>query len=87
MALPYVSQALLQPREAEAGTVARVSAPDVEASITEAFSSASIELRNRIAWITLHRDGLAVELKPSEGDPTPMPVTIPFVWQTDAAGN
>lgn len=77
----YVSQALLQHRKAEAGSIARVSAPKVEAAITGAFSSDRTELRNRIWRIMLYRDRLAVELKPSEGDPTPAPVTIPFVWQ------
>jgi DNA invertase Pin-like site-specific DNA recombinase len=76
----YVSQALLQHRKAEAGSIARVSAPEVEAAITGAFSLDRTELRTRIERIMLHRDRLAVELKPSEGDPTPAPVTPPFVW-------
>ena len=39
----YVSQALLQNRKAEAGSIARVSAPDVEALVAKAVTEA---LRN-----------------------------------------
>lgn len=78
----YVSQALLQHRKAEAGTIARVSAPEVEAAVTGAFQCEKAELRERIARITLHRDQLSVELKASEDEPTPKPISVPFAWQS-----
>jgi DNA invertase Pin-like site-specific DNA recombinase len=77
----YVSQALLQHRKAEAGTIARVSAPEVEEAITEAFPWDKTELRDRIARITLQLDRLLVELKVSEDNPTPEPIAIQFAWQ------
>ena len=77
----YVSQALLQHRKGEAGTIGRVFAPEVEAPITGAFSSDRTEQRERIARITLHRDRLLVELKAGEDDPTPEAFAIPFAWQ------
>lgn len=77
----YVSQALLQHRKAEAGTIARVSAPEVEAAIAGAFPWEKAELRDRIVRITLQRDRLVVELRANEDDPAPEPVSIPFAWQ------
>jgi site-specific DNA recombinase len=77
----YVSQAILQHRKAEAGTIARVSAPEVEEAITQAFPCEKTELRDRIARIMLHRERLMVELKANKEDPAPEPMSISFVWQ------
>lgn len=77
----YVSQALLQHRKAEAGTIARISAPEVEEGVTRAFPFEKAELGEHITSITLHRDHLAVQLKETEDEPYPEPISLPFVWQ------
>jgi len=53
----------------------------VETAITEAFPWEKIELRERIARITLHRYRLAVEPKKTEDTPPIEPMSIPFIWQ------
>ncbi len=77
----YVSQALLQHRKAEAGSIARVSAPDVETVFAAAMAEAGQAHGERVDRVTLHRDRLAVTLTPNEGDPTPSSIAVPFVWQ------
>ena len=77
----YVSQALLQHRKNEAGTIARVSAPDIEAAILGALPLDRPELRERIARITLHRDRLVVEMRGNEDEPAPESISVPFTWQ------
>ncbi len=71
----YVSQALIQHRKTEAGSVARVSAPEIEAVIMTACLSI-----DAIARVTLFRDCLLIELRgPSDG--TPSTIRVPFAWQ------
>jgi hypothetical protein len=50
----YVSQAVLQGRKHEAGSVARVSALEIEARVTEAARAAT-SASNRQVWHGLHR--------------------------------
>ncbi|MCK0195291.1 hypothetical protein MWN34_00005 [Ancylobacter sp. 6x-1] len=77
----YVSQALLQHRKNEAGSIARVSAPDVEAAILGFLPLDRSELSERIARITLHRDRLIVHMKGEQDEPPSKPIAIPFAWQ------
>ena len=78
----YVSQALLQHRKAEAGSVARVSAPDVEALVCSAVRDALRTdqemarthdettdpelIRQRVERVTVHADLIAVALRGRE---------------------
>jgi DNA invertase Pin-like site-specific DNA recombinase len=72
----YVSQALIQHRRAEAGTIARVSAPEIEAAVESACPALDEILR-----ITLHRDHLAIEVRsPDEAGATSV-IKTPFAWQ------
>ncbi|AMJ63659.1 resolvase [Bosea sp. PAMC 26642] len=71
----YVSQALLQHRKAEAGSIARISAPEIEAVVL----SASPRL-DEIAKVSLHRDCLVIELL-SPGNAGTSAITVPFAWQ------
>ena len=78
----YVSQALLQSREAEVGSIGRVSAPDVEELVTRVVKeavradqdmvqtddgSAERELiRQRVECVVIHADRIAVALRSQE---------------------
>jgi hypothetical protein len=81
----YVSQALLQNHKAEAGTVARVSAPDVEALVARAVEKA-VRVNQEMAptedestdrdlvlrnveRVTIHVDHIAVALRSPEAGP------------------
>jgi len=72
----YVSQALLQNRRAEAGTIARVSAPDVEALVCEALRGAlgTTEetrdydlIRDKVEKVIVHSHELEVQLRSAAG--------------------
>jgi Site-specific recombinases, DNA invertase Pin homologs len=76
----YVSQALLQHRKAEAGSIARVSAPDVEAAVIDALGLEGSEMSKRIARIILHSDRLVIEIKDRD-DVAPETISVPFAWQ------
>lgn len=71
----YVSQALIQHRKAEAGSVARISAPEIEAAVLAAGPSLEA-----IARVTLCGDCLLIELR-SADDNTPSTIRVPFAWQ------
>ncbi len=71
----YVSQALLQHRKAEAGSIARISAPEIEAAVL----AASPRL-DEIAKVSLHRDCLVIELQ-SLNEADKSAITVPFAWQ------
>ncbi len=89
----YVSRALLQGQKAETGSVARVSAPDVESLIAGAIRAACDTnhtasdrelIREHLAKAIVRRDHLAIKLRqgdagnePSENDSDPM-LLIPF---------
>jgi hypothetical protein len=89
----YVSHALLQGQKAETGSVARVSAPDVELLIASAIRAACDAnenasdrelIRERLAKAIVRRDHIAIKLRqgddgdePSETDDAPM-LSIPF---------
>ena len=69
----YVSHALLQNRKDAAGSVARVSGPDVEAlvldairrSIPESAGKADHEMiQDHVQWVRIHRTMIEVSLKP-----------------------
>ncbi|ODN68017.1 recombinase family protein [Methylobrevis pamukkalensis] len=77
----YVSQALLQHRKAEAGSIKRVSAPDVEAAVVKAVGLDGAELRDRVVRITLHKDRLVIEMKDREDEAAHEPIVAPFTWQ------
>ncbi|CAH1672153.1 hypothetical protein BOSEA31B_13808 [Hyphomicrobiales bacterium] len=71
----YVSQALIQHRKAEAGSIARVSAPEIEAAVLAGCPSLAA-----IARVTLCRDCLLVEFR-SPADSTLSTIRVPFAWQ------
>lgn len=85
----YVSQALLQHRKAEAGAIARVSAPEIEAAVCSAIpeltnSRETTWLRDRVSRITLHRGRISMDLGQDDGAAgvtTHDPIVIPFTWQ------
>ena len=76
----YVSQALIQHRKAEAGSIARVSAPEAEAAVLAAMPNP-----NQIARIVLQQDCLFIELRSqdeaSDASTTTEAIRIPFAWQ------
>lgn len=76
----YVSQALIQHRKEEAGSIARISAPEIEAAVL-----AEAPDRNRIARVVLHRDSLLIETRPTDDASntggTIDAIRIPFVWR------
>lgn len=59
----YVSQALIQHRRAEGGTIARASAPEIEAAVESACPAL-----DEIVRITLHRDHLVIEVRSPDED-------------------
>src|SRR5271165_3993023 len=83
----YVSQALLQNRKAEAGSIARVSAPDVEALVAKAvtkalrnnqemaqtsdFASDRDLISRRVERVIVHPTELEVILRSAEADTGP----------------
>jgi len=75
----YVSQAVLQHRKAEAGSVARISAPEIETAVLEA---AALE---NIARVTLHRDRITIEChgagQTAGADADHDTIIVPFSWQ------
>ena len=89
----YVSHALLQGRKAEAGSFARVSAPDVELLIASSIRAAGDAnhavsdrelIREGLAEAVVHRDHIAIKLRqgdagdtPSETENAPV-LSIPF---------
>jgi hypothetical protein len=79
----YVSQALLQHRKADAGSIARVSAPEIEAAVTAVVPLSP--LYEHVTRITLHRDRIVIEQNargPDNQDAARTePITIPFAWQ------
>lgn len=87
----YVSQALLQHRKAEAGSLARVSAPEIEAAVLSALTgdeelgavqpSSAAQLAERITRITLHSDRLVIVLN-SEPESAATTLVVPFAWQS-----
>ncbi|KRE03239.1 resolvase [Bosea sp. Root670] len=78
----YVSQALIQHRKAEAGSIARISAPEIEAAVLAACPTPE-----SITRVTLHRDCLAIAFQPqSDADADAdadagTTTTVPFAWQ------
>ena len=71
----YVSQALLQSRKSEAGTIARVSAPDIEQLVCDAVRKALNAndgacdrdlIRARIERIIIQSDRIAITLREPE---------------------
>lgn len=72
----YVSQALIQYRKARAGSIARISAPEIEAAV-----SAAAPIPNRIERVTLHRNSLLIELKTADDIGEPSTISVPFAWQ------
>lgn len=74
----YVSSALLRHDRTRAGTISRVSAPEVEDAARGAIGSSDL---GSIERITLHRDRLTITFITTEADTDPAPVTVPFVWQ------
>ncbi len=89
----YVSHASLQGQKAETGSVARVSAPDVELMIANSIRAACDAnqnasdrelIRERLAKAVVHRDHIAIKLrqgdnedKPGEAENAPL-LSIPF---------
>lgn len=75
----YVSQAVLQHRKAEAGSVARISAPEVETAVLAAAAQDSI------ARVTLHRDRITIQSRcagqTAGADPAHDTIIVPFSWQ------
>jgi site-specific DNA recombinase len=74
----YVSRALLQHDRSRAGSISRVSAPEIEAAVREAIGGEDV---TGIERITLKRDRLAIAMRPTEADPDPAPLSLPFAWQ------
>ena len=87
----YVSQALLQHRKAEAGSIARISAPEIEAAVLDALTgkpdlatahpTTAAQLAERVTRITLHRGHLAIERRSDDPEATDAVLIIPFAWQ------
>ncbi|MCP4560329.1 MAG: recombinase family protein [Bosea sp.] len=87
----YVSQALLQHHKAEAGRIARISAPEIEAAVLNALRadeiigavdlSTAAQLAERVSRITLHPDRLAIVLN-SETKSAAATLVVPFAWQS-----
>lgn len=75
----YVSRALLQHDRAGAGSISRVSAPEIEAVVKEAVADQDITDIDRV---TLHHDRLAILMRPTDTTPEPAPFSIPFVWRS-----
>jgi len=70
----YVSQAVILHRKTEAGSIPRVSAPEIETAV-----SAAATPRERISRIVLHRHHLLIELAHEVDDAEPpAPLAIPF---------
>jgi site-specific DNA recombinase len=73
----YVSQALIQHRKAQAGSIARISAPEIEAAV-----KAAAVPQPQIARVTLHRDHLLIALMAeAEDSQTSEPIRVPFARQ------
>ncbi|WP_439495822.1 recombinase family protein [Bosea sp. (in: a-proteobacteria)] len=77
----YVSQALLQHRKARAGSVARISAPEVEAAVTAALTTGETNLRDQVVKVTLYCDRLEISLTAIETDASRPTISVPFAWQ------
>ena len=74
----YVSRALLQHDRARAGTIARISAPEIEAAVREAIGNEKLDTIQRV---TLHRDRLDIVLKPTDAHPETKLLSVPFSWR------
>jgi site-specific DNA recombinase len=86
----YVSSALLKGRKSEAGSVLRLSGPDVEAIVLKALRQKFAELEDNIAHspadlieqtiarITLHPNGLTITLK-DLGQNSPAAIDVPWL--------
>lgn len=73
----YVSQAVIQHRKTEAGSIPRISAPEIEAAVSAAATPQ--ECINRIV---LHRHRLLIELKPAVDGAVPAEsISLPFAWE------
>jgi len=75
----YVSQAVLQHRKTHAGTVARISAPEIEAAVL------AMTKLDAIARVTLHPDRLTIacrsELGAEGASAADHMIVAPFSWQ------
>lgn len=72
----YVSQALIQHRKAQAGSIARISASEIEAAVLAATPNPA-----QIARVTLHRDCLIIALQSPDDAGEASTTKIPFAWQ------
>lgn len=72
----YVSQALIQHRKAQAGSIARISAPEIEAAVSAATPNPA-----QIARVNLHRDCLIIALQSPDDAGEASTTKIPFAWQ------
>ena len=87
----YVSQALLQHRKADAGSIARISAPEIEAAVLNALTgnpdmatahaTTAAQLAEHVSRITLHRDRLVIERRNDEPETPDAMLIVPFAWQ------
>ncbi len=66
----YVSQAVLQHRKAAAGSVARVSAPEIEAAV---MATTTLDA---VARVTLHSDHISINCRSDDSE-----IVAPFSWQ------
>lgn len=71
------SQALLQHRKGEAGSIARISAPEIEGAVLAAVSRV-----DDIARVTLRHDCLSIELQPPDDVNAASSINVPFAWQS-----
>ena len=83
----YTSQALLQGRKADAGSISRVSAPEVERLVLQALDTAAQsshatserhQIERSIDRIVVGTKSLAIMLQPSDDEPTAA-ISVPFV--------
>lgn len=78
----YVSQALLQHRKAEAGRIARISAPEIEAAVLDALEiQADTQIADRTSRVTLHPDRLVIERADVEPGTADAKLIVPFARQ------
>lgn len=77
----YVSRALLQHDRTQAGSIARVAAPDIETAVRSAIGSGDI---TNIQRITVYPDHLAIELKAEDRAGDHVKLAIPFDWKPQA---